>query len=52
MHKQIASALDRAARAHDESRALIEQCHTTCTALRATIDAVHRRRDARDADGR
>jgi hypothetical protein len=49
LHERIADALNRAARAQEESSELIEQCRATSGMLRASLDAMHRRREARAA---
>lgn len=47
LHQQIAGALQRAARAQEDSRALVAECRRASVVLRDTIDATHRSRDAR-----
>jgi hypothetical protein len=44
---QLSGALARAARVHEESRALIDECLRVSTRLRDTVEAMHRDSEAR-----
>jgi hypothetical protein len=51
LHRRIEGALERAARAHEASRALIAECDRASKTLRDTIDDGSRRRRARTHAG-
>jgi len=47
LHQQVSRAVDRAARAQDESHALIDECRQLSDELHATVSAARFLRDAR-----
>jgi hypothetical protein len=51
LHQRIERALTRAARAQEDSRALIEELRRTSSALGETIAAAKRRKPARTVNG-
>jgi len=48
LHQRIAGALSRAAAVQETSRELIAEYRVTRRAVRATVDATHRQREARE----
>ena len=51
LHQEIERALDRAARAQEDSRALVVECERVTGVLRETVAATHRHRNDRAMAG-
>jgi len=52
LHERIQRALERAARAQEDSQELIAQCERTHDAVHTTLDEVHRGQRRRDKASR